>query len=131
MFLRGGILIGIGDSPQRSALVHCKHPNNSTMHPCPYCMVEQSQEDNGGELGDAYYDIDQHRRTNGTMNSGRRELEDMGGSAAAKNERSMELGIVPPGPNDAVWGFYDRLDCEPLRTWPVESLHADALVSGD
>lgn len=63
------------------------------------------------------------------MKDGRRELQTMQGSAAAKNERSVELGIIPPGPDETVWSFYDRLDCEPLRTWPVESLHADALVS--
>ncbi|CAM9711111.1 unnamed protein product [Laminaria digitata] len=127
VFLRGGILIGICDSPQRAVMLHCKHPNNSTRHPCPYCMVEQSQENEGGELGDHLYDIHRNRRSNGTMDDGRCELKGMEGNAGAKNERSMELDIIPPGPNATVWGLYDRLECEPSRTWPVESLHADAL----
>lgn len=129
VFLRGGLLIVIADSPQRALMLHCKHPNHSTKHPCPYCMVEQTTENEGGELGDHTYDIVLNRRSNGTQGNGRRELEGMVGNPGAQNERGKELGIIPPGTNDTVWGLYDRLACEPLRTVPVESLHADALVS--
>lgn len=129
VFVRGGLLLLVADSPQRAQVLFCKHPNGSTRHPCPYCTVEQSELDEGGELGDPQYDIDVNRRTRRQMDEGRRELEALASDPAAQTKRSMELGVVPPDSNAMPRPLFDWMDIDPLRHVPVERLHADALVS--
>lgn len=129
VFLRGGLLLLVADSPQRAQVLFCKHPNRSTKHPCPYCTVEQSELEDGGELGDPQFDIDANRRTRGHMDDGRQELEDLAPNPAAQAKRSMELGLVSPDSNGMQRPLFDLMDIDALRHVPVERLHADALVS--
>lgn len=137
MFLRGGLLLLVADSPQRTLMYKGKHPNKSTRFPCIYCMVEQAQEeaegedgtDPGGALGDPLYDIESNARTRGGVLAGRRRLWDMKDQASAQAKMSTELGVVAPASSDERWLLYDVMDIVPGRTMPVEILHADALVS--
>lgn len=129
VFVRGGISLIVADSPKRALMLYCKHPNRKTLHPCPYCLVDQPYDDpEGGSLRDANYDIIATRRTRGQVLEGRRELEGIA-SAKAQSDRSMELGVVAPDVAHPVMPLYDLVKIDPLKTCTVESLHVDALVS--
>lgn len=110
-------------------MLYCKHPNRSTLHPCPYCLVDQPYHDpEGGSLGHSTYDIDKYARTRGQILEARRELASMA-TGKAQSDRSMDLGVVEPDEAHPVWPLYDLVKVDPLKACPVESLHADALVS--
>ncbi|CAB1100696.1 unnamed protein product [Ectocarpus sp. CCAP 1310/34] len=93
-FLRGGLLITwtwVSDSPQKAKLLYCKHPNNSTKLPCPYCKAEQDERlSTCGDLGNARYDVDANRQT-------------MGGSPRWL-ARVAGIGVGPERANEALGG---------------------------
>lgn len=127
VFVRGGMLLIVADSPERALLLYCKHPNASTLHPCPYCLVDQVGTD-GGNLGDRLYDILANRRTRGQILRARRELAGLASRPTAQAEKSKELGVVAPDKNQPVWPLHDIPRIDALKACPVESLHACALV---
>lgn len=128
VFVRGGLLLVVADSPQRPLMLYCKHPNSSTIHPCPYCLVSQTGDD-GGDLGDPKYDIEKNRRTRGQIMRARRELKAMASTVSAQTTRSKDLGVVAPDVNQRVWPLHDLIKFDAVKACPVESLHACALVS--
>lgn len=128
VFVRGGILLIVADSPERALLLYCKHPNSSSLHPCPYCLVDQVGPD-GGNLGERLFDILGRRRTRGQILRGRRELAGLASRKGAQVARSTELGVVAPVPEQAIWPAHDILRIDALKACPPESLHACALVS--
>lgn len=128
MFLRGGLLLLVADSPQRALMCFVKHPNFFSRFPCVYCKVEQDcTKPEGGDLGDQLYDIVGNRRRRGLMMAGRNQLESLASNPAQQETLSTELGIVEADPDD-VWHLFDVMDIVPSAVTPVESLHADALV---
>lgn len=134
VFFRGGPLTWVSDSPQRAKLLYCKHPNNSTKLPCPYCKAGQDDDlPTCGDLGNAKYDVEVNKRTWGEAQDGWRELQAMGPNPNnERTKRSAELGMVAPTRvSDGVLGrpLWDKVSINPARHVPVESLHADALVS--
>ena len=128
VFVRGGLLLVVADSPQRALMLYCKHPNSSSLHPCPYCNLIQTGTD-GGDLGDADYNTTNSKRTIGQIMRARRELRGIASTPSAQTTRSMHLGVVAPDPNQTVWPLHDLIRSDALKACPVESLHADALVS--
>ncbi|CAN0301776.1 unnamed protein product [Ectocarpus sp. 6 AP-2014] len=126
VFVRGGVLLIVADSPQRALILYCKHPNASTLHPCPYCLVGQFGDD-GGELGSPKYDIESNRRTRGQILRGRRTLAELAPTPAAQATASKELGVAVPVPEQPIWPLHDIVKIDALKATPVESLHADAL----
>ncbi|CAB1117082.1 unnamed protein product [Ectocarpus sp. CCAP 1310/34] len=131
IFLRGGPLTWVSDSPQRAKPLYCKHPNNSTKLPCPYCKAEQDERlPTCGDLGNARYDVEANRRTWGEAQDGWRELQGLDLAPNEQTKRSAELEIVAPtGVSGGVLGrpLWDKAFVNPARHVPVESLHAYAL----
>jgi len=127
VFVRGGILLIVADSPERALLLYCKHPNSSSLHPCPYCLVDQLGPD-GGNLGERLFDIVGKRRMRGQILRGRRELSGLTDQKSAQVARSKALGVVAPDAEQPVWPLHDILRIDALKACPPESLHADALV---
>ncbi|CAN0204362.1 unnamed protein product, partial [Scytosiphon promiscuus] len=127
VFLRGGLLLLVADSPQRALMCFVKHPNIFSRFPCVYCMVEHNtKEAEGGDLGNQLFDVVAHRRTRGLMMEGRKRLESLAFNPKQQETVSTELGIVEPKPGD-VWHLFDVMDIVPSAATPAESLHADAL----
>ncbi|CAB1102335.1 unnamed protein product [Ectocarpus sp. CCAP 1310/34] len=94
IFLRGGPLTWVSDSPQRAKLLYCKHPNNSTKLPCPYCKFDQDERlPTCGDLGNARHDVEANRRTWGEAQDGWRELQALDLAPNEQTKRSAELGI--------------------------------------
>lgn len=108
-------------------MCYCKHPNSFSMFPCIFCMVEQTQDNEGGDLGDQLYDIVANRRARGLIPEGRSKLEALASDPVQQGQLSSALGVVAPREGD-VWLLFEALDIVPTRVTPVESLHADALV---
>ncbi|CAN0272996.1 unnamed protein product [Ectocarpus sp. 6 AP-2014] len=127
IFLRGGLLLLVADSPPRALMCYCKHPNSFSRFPCIYCMVEQTQDNEGGDLGDQLYDIVANRRTRGLMLEGRSQLEALASNPVQQGQLSSTLGVVAPQEGD-VWLLFEACDIVPSRVTPVESFHADALA---
>lgn len=131
VFLRGSLLMLVADSPRRALVLCEKHPTSFSLHPCPYCMVSQTDDQvDGGGLGDPQFDrsISENRRTLGQIKDGWRRLHDLQDEPAAQRDLSRDLGLVI---DDAKRGrpLYDKLSLNPIMHVPVERLHADALVS--
>ena len=123
----------MSDSPQRAKLLYHKHANAKTKYPCPYCKVEQiDSHSTGGPLGDPKFNVTANRRTWGEMEDSWAELLALESNPRKQDQRSMELGVVAPTSiSGGVWGrpVWDDLFGDPLRFMPVESLHANSLVS--
>lgn len=126
--MRGSLLILCGDGPGRVKFLGCKAMNSWSLHPCPYCLVMQSDDDKGGELGDGDFDIDTHARTWGQILDGFAELEALAGDPAKQTERSKQLGLVVPG-ESGLPSVYKFMRLVPIWHIPVERLHFGALVS--
>lgn len=122
----------VSDSPQRAKILYCKHPNNYTKLPCPYCKAKQiSSHPTGGDLGDPNYNVERNARTYGEAQEGWEELRRLGSNPNEQKKRSMQLGMAAPtsisgGPLGRPL-FY-KMQIDPRRQVPVESLHADALL---
>lgn len=127
--MRGGLLLLCGDGPGRAKCLGAKAPNSFSTFPCPYCKVEQADDDTGGDLGNPLFDIDRNKRTWGQVVDGFSELKALADNPGAQTERSKELGLVPP---DALLPLplYNDMRLVPTEHVPVERLHFDALVSG-
>ena len=127
--LRGGLLIFIADSPRRALVLCEKHPNAFSLHPCPYCMVKQVEDEpKGGGLGDAQFDIDKNRRTLGQMKDGWRRLDALPNNSNEQRELSKDLGLVVDSANRGR-PLVDKMLLNTILHVPVERLHADAIVS--
>ncbi|CAM9534271.1 unnamed protein product [Hapterophycus canaliculatus] len=116
-----------GDGPGRSKCLGGKGPNNFSVFPCPYCMVRQSENDTGGDLGNPQFDIEKNRRTWGQILDGFSELEALAGDPAEQTRRSKELGLLPPDPSGLPLPLYNAMRVIPTEHVPVERLHFDAL----
>ncbi|CAB1115463.1 unnamed protein product [Ectocarpus sp. CCAP 1310/34] len=112
VFLRGGLLVLVADSPQRALMCYCKHPNSFSRR---------------GPVGDQLYDIVTNRRTRGLMLEERSKLEALASNPVRQGHLSSALGVVAPQEGD-VWPLFEAMDIVPSRVTPVESLHADALA---
>lgn len=123
----------VSDSPQRAKVLYCKHPNNSTRLPCPYCKAVQDEDlPKCGDLGNSKYDVGANRRTWGEAEEGWRELGALASVPMEQNERSKQLGMAAPTSiSGGALGrpLWDKLSIDPRRHVPVEGLHADALVT--
>ncbi|CAN0332590.1 unnamed protein product, partial [Scytosiphon promiscuus] len=62
VFVRGGLLLWCGDGQRRAKCLGSKGPNHFSWFPCPYCTVRQRQDDSGGDLGNARFDVDANQR---------------------------------------------------------------------
>lgn len=129
VFVRGGLLLFAADGPGRAKAMGCKHPNAFSRFPCAYCMCEQKDDETGGELGNAKFDIGVHRRTYGATRAGFDDLESHAGQPDEQTKLSMELGLVVPDPNEGELPLWTTQRINPLQHCPVERLHFDALVS--
>ena len=135
VFVRGGVFGIYADSPQRAVLLHSKHPNNFSKHPCPYCKVTQRDDAGddelpGGELGDEDYDLHKNRRTRTGMESARETLKNFKGTAAAGRKESQRLGVNGPDVNNLPSPWYDKMWSHfPGDCTPPDKLHVDSLVS--
>ena len=121
----------VSDSPQRAKILGCKHPNNYTKLPCPYCKAKQVDgHPTFGDLGNSKYNIERNRRTYGEAREGWKELGDLEANSTEQKQRATELGMLAP---TSITGggrpLFDKMQIDPARHVPVESLHADALVS--
>lgn len=129
VFVRGGLLLFCGDGPGRSKCLGNKSPNSFSTFPCPYCKVEQVNDETGGDLGNPLFNIDEHKRTWGQIVDGFSELEALADHPRSQTERSKELGLVPPDASLPL-PLYNAMRIVPTEHVPVERLHFDALVSG-
>ena len=116
------------DSPQRAVLTNAKHPNGSTLYPCPYCWVKQSGE-HDCPVGRHDFDIAGENRTRKDYERAFARLEPQPPGSKEQTDLSRDIGVVPKRGGTA-HPMYDLLRAgEILRRIPPEALHADALVS--
>lgn len=132
IFVRGGPLLWVSDSPQRAKVLGCKHPNNSTKHPCPYCKAKQvDNHPTFGDLGNSKYNVQSNARSYGESQEGWKELQCLELNLNEQTKRSQELGMVAPtsiSGGDLGRPLFEKMRIDARRHVPVESLHADALV---
>ncbi|CAN0319875.1 unnamed protein product, partial [Ectocarpus sp. 6 AP-2014] len=88
-----------------------------------------ADDDTGGELGNARYDIETNRRTYGQMKDGFAELALLVDQPAEQARKSMELGLAAGSANGPGLPLWTSLHINPLRHMPIERLHFDALGS--
>ncbi|CAM9806070.1 unnamed protein product, partial [Ectocarpus sp. 12 AP-2014] len=91
-------------------------------------MVEQRDNITGGDLGNAQYDIDAHRRTWGQITAGFDTLKSLTDNPAEHSRQSMVLGLAADS-NSPSLPMYDSMLTIPTAVVPVERLHFDALGS--
>lgn len=92
-------------------------------------MVSQIEdEEYGGGLGDARYNIDENRRTLGQMKEGWSRLESLPTDSTEQRKLSRDLGLVVDSANRGR-PLFDKMFLNPILHVPVERLHADSLVS--
>lgn len=122
----------MSDSPQRAKILGCKHANNSTKLPCPYCKAKQVDgHPTFGDLGNRKYNVKRNARTYGEAQEGWQELRDLESNLNEQTKRSQELGMVAPTSiSSGILGrpLFEKMQIDARRHVPVESLHADALV---
>lgn len=122
--------IAVADSPQRAVMLSCKHANRSTVHPCPYCLVKQDATEDGGDLGKHNYDIHKNRRTRKGMDNAWRRLRQLPIGSRAAQDLSTTPGVTAPSAIDLPRPLFDLIRLGQTHEHvPVESLHADSLVS--
>ncbi|CAN0288031.1 unnamed protein product, partial [Scytosiphon promiscuus] len=127
VFVRGGLLLFCGDGPGRAKCLGSKGPNHFSWFPCPYCMARQRQDDTGGDLGDAGFDVDASQRIWGHIVAGFEELESLGDQPGAQEERSKALGLAAPDSTGLQHPLYQSMLIVPTKHVVVERLHFDAL----
>lgn len=128
VFVRGGLLLLYGDGPGRAKCLGSKGPNHFAWFPCPYCKARQRDDDSGGNLGDARFDVDAHQRVWGEIVAGFGELELLGDIPREQDQRSKALGLVPPESTGLPLPLYKSKLIVPTKHAVVERLHFDALV---
>ncbi|CAB1106029.1 unnamed protein product [Ectocarpus sp. CCAP 1310/34] len=128
VFVRGGLLLWVGDGPGRAKVLGSKACNNLSRFPCPYCMVEQRDNITGGDLGDAQYDIEVNRRIWGQITAGFDTLKSLADNPIEQSRQSMVLGLVTDSIAPSL-PMYDSMLTAPTAVVPVERLHFDALGS--
>ncbi|CAB1107965.1 unnamed protein product [Ectocarpus sp. CCAP 1310/34] len=128
VFVRGGLLLWVGDGPGRAKVLGSKACNNFSGFPCPYCMVEQRDNISGGDLGDAQYGVEANRRIWDQITAGFDTLKSLADNPVEQSRQSMVLGLVKDsnGPSPPM---YDSMLTAPTAVVPVERLHFDALGS--
>ncbi|CAM9224271.1 unnamed protein product, partial [Hapterophycus canaliculatus] len=127
VFVRGGLLLLCGDGQGRAKCLGSKAPNHFSWFPCPYCMVRQRQDETGGDLGNARFDIDANQRVWGDIVAGFEELESLGDYPGEQESRSKVLGLAPPDSTGLPLPLYASMLIVPTRHVVVERLHFDAL----
>ena len=116
----------MSDSPQRAKVLGCKHPNNSTKLPCPYCKAKQVDgHPTFGDLGDRKYKVKRNARTYGEAQEGWQELQDLESDLNEQTKRSQELGMVAPTSiSRGTLGrpLFEKMKIDARRHVPVEIL---------
>ncbi|CAB1111131.1 unnamed protein product [Ectocarpus sp. CCAP 1310/34] len=127
VFVRGGLLLWVGDGPGRAKVLGSRACNNFSRFPCPYCMVEQ-RNITGGDLRDAEYDIEANRRTWGQITARFDTLKSLADNPVEQSQQSMVLGLVTDSTGPSL-PMYDSMLTAPTAIVSVERLHFDALGS--
>ncbi|CAN0305186.1 unnamed protein product [Ascophyllum nodosum] len=127
VFLRGGLLMLVSDSPQRAQLLYCKAPNKSTKFPCPTCLVSQTEPD-GGELCDPNFPIYNKMRSRKYQDRVQKELAKLQRGSTVAKKLSTKTGVNAKNPETPWSPLTDLITTgESARVAVAEILHLDPL----